>query len=468
VNPTGKPHLLLVNPVNSLAMDKMRAEWFHRYRIWKPLGLLTVAALTPPTWTVALVDENLAPLDLDALPRPDLVGLTAFSSQSNRAYEVAAACRARGIPVVMGGIHASMCPEEAGGYVDCVVKGEAESVWAQVLDDAGNGRLKAIYDGGRADLESVPVARHDLLPEGYAFGAIQTTRGCPMNCTFCSVTAFNGSRYRHRPIPHVVDELRAIQERYVLIADDNLVGSTPAHFTRAKALFRAMIDAGVGKTWITQTSIHIADDDELLELAARAGCFALFIGFESPTAEGLGEVGKQFNTRNRDLRASVKRIQEHGILVIGSFILGLDADRPGIGGTIAQAALTLDLDLLNVLFLTPLPGTRLWARMLEEGRIPTASFPESWKYYTLTFPVAPHANLSREQLVQEIETCDRTFYSVGNVARRVARAALGRRYPLLSAMANISFRGNITPNLDSYRRYHDEERARLSRATPPT
>ncbi len=154
------------------------------HRVWKPLSLLVLGGLTPPEWDVTVVDENLGVPDYTTMPPPDLVGITAFTSQATRAYEVAAAFRGLGVPVVMGGIHATMCLEEARTRVDAVVTGEAESVWAQVLEDARQGRLQPVYTGIRLDMDQIPVARHDLLPSGYYFGSIQITRGCPLNCSF--------------------------------------------------------------------------------------------------------------------------------------------------------------------------------------------------------------------------------------------------------------------------------------------
>jgi radical SAM superfamily enzyme YgiQ (UPF0313 family) len=407
-------------------MTHVRESRWNRYRVWKPLGLLTLAALTPPEWEITIFDENIRVPDYGALPRPDLVGVTAFTSQANRAYEIATGFRSRNVPVVMGGIHATMRPEEAMARVDAVVTGEAEPVWAQVLTD-------------------VPPARHDLLSGDYAFGAIQTTRGCPLNCSFCSVTAFNGYRYRQRPIADVVREFGAIREKRVLVVDDNLIGTSRAHIERTKGLFRAMIRAKLGKQWIAQVTINMADDDELLTLAAKAGCTGVFIGFESPTAEGLREVGKKFNLlRGRDLASSVRRIQRHKILVVGSFIMGLDADEPGIGRRIAAAGRRYGVDVLNTLFLTPLPGTRLWDELESNNRISANTFPEDWKYYTLAFPVARYKNLSHADIVGEMETCDGTFYSVGNILRRVWSSLWRGRKPLIALVANLSYRRNLS------------------------
>src|SRR5512137_675758 len=398
--------LYLINPSNPLvSIVKIRESRWNRYRVWKPLSLMVIAGLTPREWEISIVDENLGEPDYQAMPKPDLVGITAFTSQANRAYEVAGYFRRLGVPVIMGGIHATMCLDEVMERVDSVVTGEAESVWPQVLEDARHGSLKRRYDGGLAEIGDIPLARHDLLATGYAFGAIQTTRGCPLNCTFCSVTAFNGARYRQRPIPDVVREFQSIREKRVLIVDDNLIGTRSEHIARAKDLFRAMAQADLRKEWIAQATINFADDEELLALAAKAGCRGVFVGFESPNAEGLRELGKKFNlVKGRDFRSSVRRIQRHNILVVGSFIIGLDVDEPGIGQQIAAVASQYGLDNLNTLFLTPLPGTRLWDQMTSEGRIALDAFPDDWRYYTLTFPVAQYKHLSLDSIIQEMLT----------------------------------------------------------------
>jgi len=355
------------------------------------------------------------------------------------------------VPVVMGGIHATMCRDEALQYVDAVVTGEAENVWKDVLHDARQNQLKQIYSGQFTDMAHIPPARHDLLDTGYTFGAIQTTRGCPLNCSFCSVSAFNGNRYRHRPIDQVIAEFKLIQEKWVLIVDDNLIGTTSNHIKQAKELFRALIQANLDKYWIGQVTINMADDEELMALAVQAGCRGVFIGFESPTAEGLVEVGKKFNLlRGRDFRASVRRLQRHNILVVGSFIMGLDTDKAGIGRQIAQAANRYGVDLLNTLFLTPLPGTRLWDRMKSENRIAADNFPNDWKYYTLGFPTAFYKHFSRADILEEMNACDRHFYSLWSIFQRVCRNFLRQRQPVLSLVSNLSYRNNTRMTRRTY------------------
>jgi radical SAM superfamily enzyme YgiQ (UPF0313 family) len=251
-----------------------------------------------------------------------------------------------------------------------------------------------------------------------------------------------------------VQEFKTIQEKHVLIVDDNLIGTSEEHIRWAKSLFRAMIASGIRKKWIAQATINIADDDELLTLASKAGCRGIFIGFESPTAEGLAEVGKKSNlAKSRDLRDSVYRIKRHNILVVGSFIMGLDTDHPGIGKRIAEAANFYGLDILNTMILTPLPGTRLWKKMESQGRITANSFPSDWKYYTLTFPVARYKQLSWDDITKEVQYCDNAFYSTQRILSRLCGAFLQRRSPLIAMAANLSCRNNLRLARKAYRQF---------------
>jgi radical SAM superfamily enzyme YgiQ (UPF0313 family) len=281
-----------------------------------------------------------------------------------------------------------------------------------------------------------------------------------LNCNFCSVTTFNGAQYRQRPIPDVIREFRSIREKRVLVVDDNLIGTRSEHVARAKDLFRALAQANLRKEWVAQATINFADDEELLALAAKAGCRGVFIGFESPTPEGLRECGKKINlVKGRDFRASVQRIQQHNILVVGSFIIGLDVDEPGIGQQIAAVASQYGLDNLNTLFLTPLPGTRLWDQMTAEGRIALDAFPDDWRYYTLTYPVAQYKRLSLDDIIREMISCNRSFYSLPRILRRVWSNVWHRRQPLISLVGNLSYRSNIRVDGEAYADFKRQRRA---------
>jgi len=235
------------------------------------------------------------------------------------------------------------------------------------------------------------------------------------------------------------------------MVDDNLIGTRPEHIARAKDLFRALAQANLEKEWIAQATINFADDEELLALAAKAGCSGVFIGFESPVPGGLRELGKKFNLlKVRDFRASVRRIQRHHILVAGSFIIGLDIDEAGIGKRIAEAASQYGVDNINALFLTPLPGTSLWAQMKSEGRLALDAFPEDWKYYTLTFPVARYKHFSLDGIIEEMISCNRNFYSLPRILRRVGSNLWPRRKLLASLVSNFSYRRNICVDRKAY------------------
>jgi radical SAM superfamily enzyme YgiQ (UPF0313 family) len=336
-----------------------------------------------------------------------------------------------------------MCTDEAVLRVDAVVKGEAESIWVQVLEDCRKGTLQKIYNGERLDLAGVRAARHELLDKGYYFGSIQTSRGCPLACSFCSVTSFNGGRFRRRPIENVLQEFRMIKEKYVLIVDDNFIGTSNEHIEYTKALLRAIISTKLHKQWIAQVTINMADDEELLMLAGKAGCIGVFIGFESITEEGLTEISKKFTIHDAStMKKYVKSIQNNGIAVLGSFVLGLDVDGKGSGKQIAKTALAYGLDILNVMVLTPLPGTRLRKIMEIEGRLLKGVFPRDWKYFTLTFPVARYKKLSCVEIVTERDNCYREFYSYANILRRVIYSILHRRSSALVLISNLVFRRN--------------------------
>lgn len=443
--------LYLINPSNPvISVTKVKETRWNKYRVWKPLGLLVLAGMTPDDWEITVIDENLGIPDYNAMPRADLVGITAFTSQADRAYQIAADFKKIGVPVMMGGIHATMCLDEASKHVDSVISGEAESVWSEVLNDARQGTLKPLYTGVRLDMDRMPIARHDLLPSGYLFGSIQISRGCPLNCNFCSVTAFNGGKYRVRPIDSIIKELKTIKEKYILIVDDNLIGTRKEHMAHAKELFRAMIREKINKKWCTQVTINMADDEELLKLAAKSGCFGVFVGFESMSSAGLAEVNKKLNfcriNKINEFRDAVRRIQRHRIMVTGSFILGLDVDDKGVGRQIAETAKQYDVDFLNLLYLTPLPGTRLWDSMQLEGRIAADNFPNDWKYYTLIFPVAQYKHLSWKDMIRENYESNSHFYSYRNVFRRVVKNIFHARRPFMVLVGNASYRNNAIKN----------------------
>lgn len=389
--------LLLINPANQLRAG------FHINRATRnqPLSLGIIAALTPEDWKIKLIDENFRTF---RYYEADLVGITAFTSSAPRAYEIAAIFREKGVPVVMGGIHASMVPDEAMRYVDAVVQGEAEGVWHQVIKDFEQSTLKRHYISPVARTILQPKPRRDLFHPGYVCAGIQTTRGCPMNCSFCSVSAFNGHHYRFRPIGDVLDELEEIPQKFVFFIDDNIIGHNEASKERAKELFRGIIQRGIKKIWLSQSSINFADDPELLRLAYQSGCRMIFLGIESENEDQLEEANKKLNLKQgtKSYSTLFRNIQRQGIGVIAGLIFGWDSDTPETIRRRARFALRCGADSFQTSVLTPLPGTQLFERIKSENRLIYSDFPEDWKRYDYFEPTIRHPEMKTEILDKEI------------------------------------------------------------------
>lgn len=254
------------------------------------LSLLAVAAESPPNVNVQIIDEQ-----VDEIPWNDsfdLVGITCMTAAAPRAYKIADNFRNRSIPVVLGGMHPTFCPDEASRHADSIVLGEAEGLWPNAVADAKNQCLKPIYSHSHlANLKGLKIPpRHLLISGKYGtIHAVQATRGCPHRCDFCSISAFNQASQRYRPIDEVIAEIANIPSRFFMFVDDNLT----ADKEYACQLFRKLIP--LRKHWVTQTILAMADDKELVRLASRAGCVGVFIGMETFSEKNLNSVNKEFN-----------------------------------------------------------------------------------------------------------------------------------------------------------------------------
>ena len=417
-----KKKLLLVNPVNPgrVGLTVNRSSRF------QPLGLGIIAALSPSDWKVEIADENFAPFEFR---NADLVGLTAFTANINRAYEISSRYRKKGVPTILGGIHSSMCQEEATKYADAVVVGEAESVWPQVISDFESGKLQEVYKGDLVDLESIPQPRRDLFHPGYMFGSVQTSRGCPMNCDFCSVTIFNGSRYRKRPVEKVLDELQTIPQKMVFFVDDNIIGYGKDDEERAIALFKGMVERGIKKEWFCQASMNFANNEEVLEYAAQSGCRMVFLGLEAENKDALEKVNKRMNLKmGVDAYAETfRRIHRHGITVLGAFIYGLDGDTPEKLRQRTDYILKSSIDMMQVTFLTPLPGTRSFNRLREEGRLLYTDFPSDWVHYDMSEVTYNPLSMNREELTKVMRESTRRLYDPWTMRRKFMKTWLATR-----------------------------------------
>ena len=436
-----KRKLILINPVNP-ARTGLTVNKSSRF---PPLGLGMVAALTPERWDVALADENWEPF---VYQDADLVGITAFTASANRAYQIAAEYRKRGVPVVLGGIHASVCAEEALCFADAVVIGEAEAAWPRVVAEAEAGRLRQLYRSEWAELSGLPRPRRDLFHPGYMFASVQTSRGCPMDCEFCSVTAFNGRRYRRRPPEEVLDELETIPQKMLFFVDDTIIGHGMESREQALAIFRGMVERKLDKWWFCQASLNFADDEEVLLWAGRAGCKMVCLGLEAEKADALAEVGKRLNLQRgvESYAEAFRRIHRAGIAVLGAFIFGMDGDTPESLRRRAAFMMQSGVDVMQRTFLTPLPGTRLFERFRTEGRLLNGDFPRGWDRYDMGGAVHRPSGMTPEMLEQAMEESGRRMYAWPVLARKALRTLRETRSPIAAMFAwqsNLNYR-NVT------------------------
>ena len=368
--------LLLINPAHMV--DGQRRLGPTQFPI-PPLNLGYVAALTPPRWAIRIIDENLR-LE-DAIEwAPDLVGITSLTPNAPRAYALAARYRDRGIPVVLGGVHASTLPAESAQHADSIVIGDAEDVWSQLLFDFEAGHLRSRYQGEFRPLNGMPVPRRNLYPRGYYAQTLITSKGCTNACDFCSIWRFYGRRLRDRPEDEVVDELSTLSPRKIIyFADDNLT----INHQRAISLCRKMIARGVRRRYAIQGTLGLADNPELLRSLKRSGCMFVFVGLESLCDGTLAKIGKpdlkQIGMRGYQQR--IARIHAHGLGVFGSFIVGLDGDTPAVFDEIREFTLAAKVDCALVNILNPTPGAPLWDRLQDEGRLLYTRFPSDYAMY---------------------------------------------------------------------------------------
>ena len=385
----------------------MDSEW--KTRMSPPLSLLVLGALTPPEHEVTVADENVEKVHVD--DSPDLVGITVKVDTLYRAATIARAYRNRGIPVVWGGIHPTMCPEECSPYADSIVVGEAEILWGDVLKDAEAGRLKPFYrNPGPIDMARVPVPRWDLLKgKDYLFtNTLRIGRGCPYRCDFCYNSSPNiESRYRAKPVASVLSEIQSLGVRHVMFIDDNFIGSI-AH---ARRLLNLLKDLSL--TWHTAVSADVGRHEDILDLMAESGCKSLFIGFETLSRANLELCRKQQN-RTEEYEETIRKIHERGMMVNASLVFGFDEDDESVFPTTLDWLIRNRIETLTGHILTPYPGTVLYRRLVEEGRIVDRDL----THYNTAHVVFRPKRMTAEQLEQGYRRVYREFYSWANILRR--------------------------------------------------
>lgn len=423
-----------IRPVQIALISPRGPLYRHRGGIWKkslryaPLTLTTLAALVPPEvpTSITLIDEGITDTDPDL--QADLIGISAITGTAPRSYELADHFRRRGIPVVLGGVHPTLMPDEAARHADAVVVGYAEQTWPQLVRDFVGGKMQARYVQGRTlSLANQPRPRRDLLPASRytTMHTVEATRGCIHHCDFCVVPTAWG-RPLQRPVAEVIDDIRHMRSRQVVFLDLNLI----ADLNYARELFTALIPLKI--TWGGLATTTIAWDDDLLDLAARSGCRGLLLGFESLSQTALQQTGKGFN-RRKEYHYVVQQLHERNIAIMGCFVFGFDADTETTFAETVEFVLDSNIDLPRYAILTPFPTTPLYQRLKAEGRILT----EDWSLYDGQHVVYQPRQLSPAALLRGTEWAWKRTYSWHSIARRLT----GSRTQLLVAIpANLGYR----------------------------
>jgi len=409
-----------------------RYERGHRFHFVPPVTGIHLAAITPPEHHVEVVHEQVRSVPVDDWP--DVVAISFFSGFARQGYAIADRYRARGVRVVAGGPHVSYWTEEALEHVDVVVTGEAEAVWADVLRDLEKGAARRVYHGPPRPLAGLPTPRYDLLEQRFIVPRVlQATRGCPFTCSFCTVPDLNPG-FRVRPVEEVIRDIetthfpRFWQEKVAWFWDDNLL----AQRRFAKDLLREM--ATIDKWWLTQASIDIVKDEELLGLMERSGCIGIFLGIESLDDADLKSVDKKQN-RAREYRDAIAKLHDRGICVMAGFISGFDDQTAETVVRTADRLQDIGVDVPFLSILTPFRGTQLYDQHLAEGRI---LMERDWPHYSGYGVTFEPAKMSPELLLRAHREMWRRAFSPGHVIERIARGAryLSRGGAMLSAAMN--------------------------------
>jgi radical SAM superfamily enzyme YgiQ (UPF0313 family) len=421
------PRIVLISPKGPLY--RHRGGIFRKSLRYMPLTLPTLASLVPAELkaTVTCIDEGIDDVDLQI--DADLVGLTVITGTANRAYELSAKFRSRGISVVMGGPHVTLVPDEAQEHADSIVVGYAEEEWPRLLRDFAAGAMQPRYSQSAAfRLGGFPLPQRSVLPVGrYLTGDVfESTRGCVHNCSFCVVPAAWGRRPLQKPIEEIVSDIKERQARRAIFIDLNLI----ADKDYAAQLFTALIPLKI--QWYGLATTLLCDDKPLLDLAARSGCRGLLMGLESISASSLRRTHKSFNQPDEYPRV-VEELHRRGIALQGCFVFGLDDDTPDVFLKTARFAVECGIDLPRFAVVTPFPSTEIYKQLAAEGRILT----RNWELYDGQHVVFQPAQMSPAELLRGAEQAWRYVYSWRNIARRLRHTPASWH---LALVTNLGYR----------------------------
>jgi radical SAM superfamily enzyme YgiQ (UPF0313 family) len=337
----------------------------------------------------------------------------------------------RGIPVIIGGIHASFVPKEAKKFCTSVVIGEAEGVWPKVLKDFENNKLKPFYKSGFIDISDIKAPRRDLYPKKYLIETVQTSRGCPFNCDYCSVTAFNGYKYRYRKISNVIKEIQGIKNKTLFIADDNIMGVGKKAEKRTLDLLKRL--KPLNKNWIAQASVNICENDKVMKALADSGCFGLYIGFESLSTKFLKSVNKRINLKRvKQYEKYVKKAHDYGMHVIGSFMVGHDYDTKKSIAETTDFIIRNNFDIAFLITFIPYVGTRLYENMKRQGRL---LYNKWWMHTPVADIVHKPKNMSPRELFNSIKENSLRLNSTKNNLKRYFKSIIATKNIFLSTVS---------------------------------
>jgi radical SAM superfamily enzyme YgiQ (UPF0313 family) len=371
------------------------------------LTLQQIAAITPKEHHLEIVDERFGRVNF--YKDYDLVGISCLTYNSIRGYEIADIFRKKGVKVVFGGYHASLLPEEAKKHADSVVIGEAEETWPRVLKDLEKGSLKPFYRAEKLlEPEEIPPARHDIGLFTPFTEAIQASRGCPTGCEFCAMQMVEGPRFRGRPVENVINEMKTLRAKIIFFADASLTINP----TYTKSLFKDMKEINANFECFGNMNV-LTRDDELLKAASDAGVYKWYIGIESISQENINAAGKRTN-KVEEYAKAIKKVKDHGMSITGFFMFGFDNDTPDIFQKTLQAIYEWELDEASFSIVTPYPGTRLFKRLEEAGRITSYD----WSRYTEGNVNFKPNKMTKQELLEGIRDIAADFFSIKSSFRR--------------------------------------------------